>query len=75
VLDRIDRVVFGSFNNTQAPTGTQRRNLEIAASEYDEVEERLRTLVEEDLAAVEQALDEAGAPWTPGQGVPEWPPQ
>jgi hypothetical protein len=29
--------------------------------------EKLRALVEVDLKAVEQALDAAGAPWTPGR--------
>jgi len=75
VLDRIQRVAFGSFNNTQAPTGTQRRSLAVAASEYDAIEDDFRRLVEEDLAAVEERLEAAGAPWTPGQGVPVWPPR
>jgi len=75
ILDRIQRVAFGSFNNTQAPTGTQFRSLEIAENEYDRVSDRLRQLVEEDLAALEEELEAAGAPWTPGQGVPDWPPE
>ena len=75
VLDRIDRVAFGSFGNLHAPTATQRRSLAIAASKYDTLEDDLRQLVEEDLPALEGELEAAGAPWTPGQGVPDWPPE
>ena len=41
--------------------------LAIATQEFAAVREKLRALVDVDLKALEQALDEAGAPWTPGR--------
>jgi len=32
----------------------------------------LRKLVEGDLVALEEKLEAAGAPWTPGRAIPRW---
>jgi hypothetical protein len=39
----------------------------IASQEFAAEREKLRVLVDVDLKALEQALDAAGAPWTPGR--------
>jgi hypothetical protein len=36
---------------------------------YDEVAAELTRLVDEEYAALKQALDAAKVPWTPGRGV------
>ena len=33
----------------------------------------LRKVVETDLPALHKQLDDAGAPWTPGRKIPDWP--
>lgn len=75
IVDRVQTVVGGQWSNTSAPTDTQRRNLEIAGREYGAIADDLRELVEVRVPALEDRLDEAGVPWTPGRGVPHWPPQ
>ncbi len=69
---RIRNMMFGAMGSTEGPTGTHRRQYEIAGEEYDAVIDELRTLVETDLPALHEKLDEAGAPWTPGRKIPEW---
>jgi hypothetical protein len=43
----------------------------IAGDEFTEVLTGLRQLVEVDLRALEGAMEQAGAPWTPGR-LPAW---
>lgn len=67
--------VGAHWTSTSAATGTHRREYEVAASAFAELSGELRRLVEVDLAALEDRLEDAGAPWTPGRGVPEWEPE
>ncbi|MHC4944312.1 MAG: WD40/YVTN/BNR-like repeat-containing protein [Planctomycetota bacterium] len=72
IQDRVQRIVSGHWNSsTSAPTNTQRRNYGVAADAFEILLENLRIIVEEDLAGLEEALDAAGAPWTPGR-FPKW---
>jgi hypothetical protein len=75
IVDRVQNVVYGVWAGASLPTATQRRNVEIASSELAGIVEPLRQIVEVELPALEDRLDAAGAPWTPGRGVPAWPPQ
>jgi hypothetical protein len=61
---------FGSAFSTYGPTPAQRRSLEIAQEEYEVVRSRLDALLTTRLPAFERALQEAGAPWTPGGPIP-----
>jgi hypothetical protein len=74
ILDRIQRVVYGNWTVTSAPTTTHRRGFEIAAEGLAAWLPKLTTLIETDLVALEADLDAAGAPWTPGR-VPRWQPE
>ncbi len=53
-------------------TKTVLRDYEIAADGFGPVLEKLRGLIERDLRALGAAMEAAGAPWTPGRGVPAW---
>ncbi len=53
-------------------TGTARSQYEIAADGFGKVLETLRTLIEKDLRTLGDSLEAAGAPWTPGRGLPVW---
>jgi hypothetical protein len=59
----------GAGSTRLEPTATQRESLELAAAALPEVEDRVRDVREGELAALERALAEAGAPWIPGQRV------
>jgi hypothetical protein len=53
-------------------TKTVLRGYEIAADGFGAVLERLRGLIEGDLRSLGTAMEAAGAPWTPGRGLPVW---
>ena len=48
-----------------------RRAFEIAGEEFDELEPKIRQLLEVDLPALEAKMEEAGVPWSPGRPLPE----
>ena len=70
VRGRAQSAYFGTFGQTYGPTDTHRRQAEIARTEYEQVIEGVRQAVEVDLAGLLDALDAAGAPWTPGRPIP-----
>lgn len=57
------------WSTTQEPTATMRRNLELAETGFAAVEADFGRWLEGDLARLEQALADAGAPWTPGRRI------
>ncbi|MGW8265234.1 MAG: hypothetical protein ACWGSQ_02635 [Longimicrobiales bacterium] len=67
VSDRVGQVVGGHWETRQAPTAAQRQNIELARREFEELSRELAAFVEEDLVRLEEALEAAGAPWTPGR--------
>jgi hypothetical protein len=73
IIGRVNQIVYGHWSSTAAPTATHRRNYEIASQQFGAMVGDLRQLIEVDLPAFEQRLEEAGVPWTPGRGVPRWP--
>lgn len=68
----ISRRVSVQLAATAAVTGTVKRDYEIAADEFGGLLEQLRQLIEVDLKKLEDKMEAAGAPWTPGRGVPKW---
>jgi hypothetical protein len=71
IAERVSAIVSSHWTATVAPTGTNREAYAAAAGEFDEQLRALRTLVDGDLRTLEQKLEQAGAPWTPGH-VPAW---
>jgi photosystem II stability/assembly factor-like uncharacterized protein len=71
IISRINRVTYG-FWSTSRTTGTHKEQYEIAADEYEEVYSKLNSIVEVGMKSLEKALDDAGAPWTPGRNLSEW---
>jgi len=71
VLSRVQRAVSNQWSSLSGPTQTDRQSFEIASKELEEIVTRLTFLVEHDLAPLEEALEKAGAPWTPGR-IPRW---
>jgi hypothetical protein len=74
MLNRLSGITNGLWSNTlEAPTGTQRRQYEIVAAEFEKVLAQLRPVVETELRRVEDAAENAGVPWTSGR-LPAWKP-
>jgi photosystem II stability/assembly factor-like uncharacterized protein len=70
VYERISRVVEGQWDTTAAPTQTVRDSYEWAAEAFEKELARLKVLAT-DLEELENQLEVAGAPWTPGR-LPNW---
>ncbi|HEY6843861.1 MAG TPA: glycosyl hydrolase, partial [Thermoanaerobaculia bacterium] len=66
LLNRVETAV-GVLGTTSAPTTTQREALDLAAAEASKMLDRLRTIINTDLVSIDQQLNAAGAPWTPGR--------
>jgi len=71
IVDRVQRIVYGTWGTTSAPTATNRANYEAAATAFESTLARLRELVEVKLPQLEAEAEAAGAPWTPGR-VPRY---
>jgi hypothetical protein len=67
----MDRVAT-QLDATGPITATARRGYEIAADGFGKLLEDMRQTIEVDLKKLQSALEAAGAPWTPGRGVPVW---
>jgi len=72
LIERVDRVVGAFWSSSSAPTNTHRRNYEIAAEEFETLLADMRALVEVDLKQLEEEMEAAGAPYTPGRRLPDW---
>lgn len=70
VAQRMGVASIGTSLSTYGPTPTHRRSLEIAETDWTALRQRLNQLIEEDIPAFETKLQNAGAPWVPGQSVP-----
>jgi len=71
IADRMSRLVNASWQVTTAPTVTQRQAYQLAANAFEAFLPKLRTLVQQDLKALEETMEHNGAPWTPGR-LPSW---
>jgi len=71
IQGRVEAIVASHWSATVAPTGTSRQAYAAAAAAFDVQLRTLRTLVDTDLRALQEAMEKAGAPWTPGR-VPTW---
>ena len=72
LTSRLRVMMFGAMGSSEGPTETHRRQYEIAGEEFTEAVDELRQIVEVDLPAFNDTLDEAGEPWTPGRKIPDW---
>jgi photosystem II stability/assembly factor-like uncharacterized protein len=69
---RLGNAMMGAMGSTLGPTGTHRRQFEIAGEEFDAAMVELNQLLSNDIPALLKRLDEIGAPWTPGRTIPKW---
>lgn len=71
ITNRVQSIVGTQWTSSSAPTQTSKDAYRITAEEFGVALEKLRTLVEVDLKKLEDELEMAGAPFTPGR-VPRW---
>jgi hypothetical protein len=71
ISERVQGIIDDQWLSTSAPTQTHLKAYEIASEAFTPLLARLRTLVEAELKALEAAMEDAKAPWTPGR-VPDW---
>lgn len=70
LVSRLSNAMMGAMSSTTGPTGTHRRQFEIAGAEFDAALVEVKQLIETDIPALFKRLDELGAPWTPGRALP-----
>ena len=63
----VGSVIGGHWGTRQTPTAAQRASIQIATTAFADLSQRLAGLLDTDLVALEQDLEAAGAPWTPGR--------
>ena len=74
IVDRIQNVVGSHWSVSGAATRTWEEDYNIAAAEFAPVLEDIRKTIGTDLKGLEDQLENAGAPWTPGR-LPSWQPE
>jgi photosystem II stability/assembly factor-like uncharacterized protein len=70
VARRLEVAGYGARVQAHGPTQTQRESLRIAEEEYAAVYRKLEDLVNGEFDALQEALERAQVPWTPGRGLP-----
>ncbi len=71
ISGRVRTIVGRLWDSNLVPSQSDRDQYGYAAEGYVAVLAKLRTLIEWDIPSLEQDLEEAGAPWTPGR-LPDW---
>jgi photosystem II stability/assembly factor-like uncharacterized protein len=66
IMNRVGGVIYGHWDTTEPPTATQKRNIEIAQTEFEQYLQDAATFFSK-LTEFEKQLEEAGAPYTPNR--------
>lgn len=66
---RIGWISYEQSSSTAEPTGTHRQGYEIAKEEFEPLLNKLKDMVKYDLEKLEQKLEDADAPYTPGRAI------
>lgn len=71
IEDRVETIMSNERMSSSLPSKTDQEAYAIASEELAQELGKLRTILDQDLPKLEKAMEQAGAPWTPGR-VPEW---
>jgi hypothetical protein len=52
------------------PTETQRQDFRIAKTEFEAIQEEIRSCINKDFVTLQKKLDNAKVPWTSGRALP-----
>ena len=67
IKDRTESVLYDLLRTTSAPSQVHVDNYDIASEELTAFLTQLKKVVDLDIVSLESALEQAGAPWTPGR--------
>jgi len=70
INERLGSIIWSHWGSTSEVTQTQKNSYDILTEVLPQLIERLKTLQEVSLKTIEQKLEQAGAPYTPGR-IPE----
>jgi hypothetical protein len=70
VTSRLFSAIYDGYGTTSEPTATMKEQLQIAGEEFDVALAELKNTMANELKSLEQKLETAGAPYTPGR-MPE----
>ena len=62
--------LMGTSFSTYGPAPMHEQSLQIGEADFAGIKSALDRIVDTDMPALREALDDAGVPWTPGRGVP-----
>jgi photosystem II stability/assembly factor-like uncharacterized protein len=67
ISNRLFSAIYDGYNSTSDPTTTMKDQLQLASDEFELFLKDLKEVINNDLKALEQKLENAGAPYTPGR--------
>ncbi|MEQ8423627.1 MAG: hypothetical protein RIA63_02890, partial [Cyclobacteriaceae bacterium] len=71
INNRLFNAIYSGMGTTSEPTTTMKNQIQLAGEEYETLNGELKKVVETDIPAIENKLEAAGAPYTPGR-LPSW---
>lgn len=74
INDRLGSILNTESGSISAPTQTDRDSYAVAAKEFADTLAKLKQITGTELPQLEQQMEAAGAPWTPGR-IPDWEPK
>ena len=70
VYSRVSAARIGTENSTYGPTPMHKRSLEMAKKQFAGIKQKIKTIMDEKIPAMEKELENIGAPWIEGQELP-----
>ncbi|MGC9374376.1 MAG: VPS10 domain-containing protein [Bacteroidales bacterium] len=70
IYSRLSAARTGTVNSTYGPTPMHKRSLEIAKKQFAELKQKIKTITDEKIPAMEKELENMGTPWIEGQDMP-----
>ena len=67
ISSRMNTLVYGLWSTSSGPTNTQKEQYEICRKNLQNLLPKLELLIIKDIRNIENLLEKAGAPWTPGR--------
>ena len=71
INERLNSIVWVHWRSSSAVTKTQKDVYNVLKDEFPPILEQLKNIYNNELPQIENGLEEAGAPWTPGR-IPVW---
>ncbi len=70
IMQRVQTALSGTLQQTYGPTQTHRQQFAIGQKQFRKAAANLNRILTKEYEPLLKALDQAGAPWTPGRPIP-----